>query len=86
MTDSPAKKVLSNDETSRGTPLSRQHSRDIREPYSDESSLEQFVSAVERYVKLLDTLTKPSLKGPTPLDKEWQVSASVCHCALLTLP
>ncbi|XP_067930761.1 uncharacterized protein [Watersipora subatra] len=56
-------------------PLSRQGSRenrDNRDPYADEASLEQFVSAVERYVKQLESLTKPSLKGPTPLDKEWQ--------------
>ncbi|KAF6036793.1 hypothetical protein EB796_004897 [Bugula neritina] len=38
----------------------------------DEDSLQQFVATVERYVKQLDTLTKPSLKGPTPLDTEWQ--------------
>lgn len=54
--------------------VSRQTSRgDHRDPYSDEQSLDQFVHAVERYVKQIETLTKPSLKGPTPLDKEWQV-------------
>ncbi|KAF6016969.1 hypothetical protein EB796_024712 [Bugula neritina] len=45
-------------------------SRSIAIYYED--SLQQFVAAVERYVKQLDTLTKPSLKGPTPLDTEWQ--------------
>lgn len=54
--------------------VSRDTARDAREPYSDESSLDEFVSAVERFMKQLDSLTKPSLKGPTPLDKLWEVS------------
>lgn len=62
--------------------ISRQTSRDHRDPYSDEQSLDQFVSAVERYVKQIETLTKPSLKGPTPLDKEWQVSTIKLHTLL----
>ena len=65
---------MSTSEPESQPPVSRQQSRgDNRDPYSDEQSLEQFVSAVERYVKQIETLTKPSLKGPTPLDKEWQV-------------
>jgi len=65
----------SRENASRSKPsIVRLPSRDNRQPYSDEDSLQQFVATVERYVKQLDTLTKPSLKGPTPLDTEWQVS------------
>ena len=40
----------------------------------DEGSLNKFVGEVEAYVKHVEGLTKHTLSGPTPLDKEWRVS------------
>lgn len=66
-----------------GAPVSRQVSRDTREPYSDEKSLDEFVNSVERFLKLVDSLIKPSLAGPTPLDREWQVRLHSPQCTQL---
>lgn len=43
-----------------------------RDPYSTDEALDRFVNDVERYEKVVASLCKPSLSGPTPLEKEWK--------------
>ena len=44
-----------------------------RDPYEEPTVLERFVGDVEKFDKYVDGLTKHTLNGPTPLDKEWKV-------------
>ena len=44
-----------------------------KDPYMDPAVLDRFVAQVSKFEKLVDGLTKHTLNGPTPLDKEWKV-------------
>ena len=43
------------------------------DPYTDQEVLNRFVTEVEKYEKFVESMTKETLSGPTPLDKEWKV-------------
>ena len=60
----------SEEETRRSLHCSRS-SRDI---YADTDTLARFVAEVEKFQKHVDSLSKPTLGGYFPLDKEWKVS------------
>ena len=47
------------------------------DPYIDQEVLNRFVVEVEKYEKFVETMTKETLSGPTPLDKEWKVKCLV---------
>jgi hypothetical protein len=45
-----------------------------KDPYTDLDLLNRFVVEVEKFEKIVEGLTKETLSGPTPLDKEWKAS------------
>ena len=46
------------------------------DPYQEQHVLDKFVADVEKLENFVEGLTKPTLKGPTPLDCEWKVRIS----------
>lgn len=55
-----------------------------KDPYVDPAVLDRFVDQVSKFEKLVDGLTKHTLNGPTPLDKEWKVwTLLIISCMLL---
>ncbi len=49
----------------------------IQDPYTDQDTLGRFVAEVEKFEKMVESLNKPTLSGPTALEKEWKVTAGI---------
>lgn len=43
-----------------------------KDPFTDKEVLDKFVADVERFQRVVEWLSKQSLKGPTPLEQKWK--------------
>lgn len=48
-----------------------------QDPYQDKETLDKFVIEVEKFEKVVQGLSKPTLNGPSPLDSIWKVIISL---------
>ncbi|XP_023224136.1 tyrosine-protein phosphatase non-receptor type 23-like [Centruroides sculpturatus] len=65
-------KVISTAETLSRTDSVEQERTQLKDPLSDNSTLEKFISEVEKFEKFVEGLTRKSLLGPTALDQKWK--------------
>lgn len=65
-------KIISTAEILSKANSSDQERTQVKDPLSDNNTLEKFISEVEKFEKFVEGLTRKSLLGPTALDQKWK--------------